>query len=131
LFYLGLLVRFPIVFPIATFIAFHFCKGITMTLTRQTAYAAGQSLSQVDRGALRAITASAFETALRNGHATHESFQGFEIDVWRLDATPSDDSQHHVTAGVRCVISRCGTLIEEHDVIVPESMQIRLMNARD
>jgi hypothetical protein len=89
------------------------------------------ALSRVDYSALRAIAAGGIEAALRSGFATHEAFKGFEVDVRRIDLPIADDEDHALTTAVRCVISQCGTMIEAHEWVVSESMQVRFNQARD
>jgi hypothetical protein len=88
-------------------------------------------MSQVDYSALRAIAGGGVEAALRTGMPTHETFRGFEVDVRRIDPLTSDVDHHSLTTAVRCVISRCGTMIEQHEWVVSESMKTRFNLARD
>jgi hypothetical protein len=96
-------------------------------------YLIGQRLpmSQVDYSALRAIAGGGVEAALRTGMSTHETFRGYEVDVRRIDQLIGDVDHHPSTTAVRCVISRCGTMIEQHEWVVSESMKTRFNLARD
>jgi hypothetical protein len=92
---------------------------------------AGLPMSQVDYAALRAIAGGGVEAALRTGTPTHETFRGFEVEVRRIDQLTDDIDFHPSRTAVRCVISRCGTMIESHEWVVSESMKIRFNQARD